>query len=425
MNNSINGLSMTTQCDSASTRLSLLAPFLRRQCSVPGISFYQLLSSHGIALGFEKLLFLFFLAAVAGCAPDLSSFYEVKGHPLMGGMYDGTLYRGSGIAHSGVLRFRDGRVHAGDFDHDQLRKGRMSYPDGRVITGSFGNGLAYGTMEYPNGDIVIGKFNGTRLTGEGMEWKVNGSGFYGEFNNGAKTGVGYCFNGGQTKVCSREGDKDTTKETLNERAAKRVSRMMKEDAKAEQNQLEDEFKDKLTKKQTEMSELLKRRMRFDGPTRENDFNCFCTIRQVCLLVVDKNEVVDRDKERLQDERRKLQCRDKYADWLQIEKLGDLAERLAVLDKKIADVQKGLDAEKAAKARRLKELEAEWARRAADQLAMSRLREKEAGKIEALWKKEIQDEVARCSKAPLRPTDCRCRSVLKIVEKPVRGAVCDA
>lgn len=402
---------------------------------------------------FKALLLLLSFSLVAGCAYEGHIPSEVKGYPLLGGTFDGLWFTSTGYPHSGILRFSDGRVYEGNFyNGNDMYQGRMVYPDGREIVGYFGddsdgnkaNGtLTYrdarvfkgllvaglpqgqGTMEYPNGDAITGMFKAGRPNGVALEMKANGSRYYGPFKNGAKAGVGYCLTDGQASICSRNGEDDNTQQALNDRGAARASQKMKDDAKTAQDQLAKEFKSRIATKQSEFNQLRSRRSRQEGPTREGDFNCFCTIVELCLTVRGANEKVEKEKERLQDERRMLQCREKYSEWLQIGKSPDFAARLAALGKKIEAAQQDIDAENAEMERRKKSLAAEWANRAADKAAMERLHKAEAAKEESLWKKKAQDEVERCTKAPLRPADCRCRAVLKIVEKPVRGSVCEA
>jgi hypothetical protein len=395
-----------------------------------------------------KLLLVIAFTTTMGCAPDYLPV-QVKGLPLLGGVFDGLWYPRTELPVSGILRFSDGRVYEGRFIGGGMDEGSMKYPDGREIVGrfhenvavygtlKFSDGRVYmgglkgsvaqgqGTMEYPNGDTLTGTFKAGRASGPALEMKADGSRYYGPFKDGAKAGIGYCFSDGQAGTCSRKGEKDNAEEALRDRGAERASKKMRDDAKEAQAKLDKEFNDRQAKIQDAITDLRNRRARQEGPTRENDFNCYCTIATACLGVIGNNEVVDKEKERLQDERRTLMCRDKYAEWLQIAKLPDFAKRKAALDQKIVSAQNRIDAENLEKERRRKALDAEWTRREADKAAMARLRDAERLKEEALWKKRAQDEVARCSKAPLRPTDCRCRAVLKIVEKPVRGAVCEA
>ena len=97
--------------------------------------------------------------------------------------------------------------------------------------------------------------------------------------------------------------------------------------------------------------------------------------------------------------------------------------MAELDKQIAREQQRFDEELNEKARRKKAVEAEWARRAADQAMMARLRDQEAAKEQIRLKEKLENDKAQCRKnTAVSLADCRCVALLNISIPKAPGQV---
>jgi hypothetical protein len=390
------------------------------------------------------------LLLVAGCATEISDdergISQVQHQPHMGGYFDGkwlqvkgTDLPESGVPLEGVLYLPDGSIFQGSFLRGEPWKGKTRYPDGREVdeyngTLNYRDGSQYsgtivkgkaegrGTMVFANGDSTTGTFKNGKPHGTALE--VKGSEiFYGPFNNGLKDGIGYCSVNGVASTCSRKGDVDNLSQALRDRGAERARQKLKDEVTSAQEKIDNEFKDRLSQRKAVADTLTQRRKLLEGPNQHSDGTCYCALGGPCLTLIRNGETVDKKLAELESERRYLECREKYSEWLQIEKSPNFAQRKADLDKQIARERQRFDDELAEKARKKKAVEAEWARRAADQAMMERISRQEAAKEEMRLKEKLENEKAQCrKKAPVSLADCRCVALLNISVPRVPGKV---
>ncbi|MFP5392435.1 MAG: MORN repeat-containing protein [Gammaproteobacteria bacterium] len=400
------------------------------------------------------------LAALAGCMPTIerSQFAidrqdagspaklptTAQGANLLGGTYEGPLRQGVPDG-QGVFRFNDGRRYEGQFQAGRMDgAGRMVYPDGRVVAGRFErdaeasvklkypdgrefdgkvvNGVpnGSGTMSYPDGGRLVGQFSNGRANGTAYQIKPNGSSYFGPFRNGAPAGSGICAQNGRASSCDRDGERDITDQANRDAAAARVARDMQAREKAAREAAAREDAERQAKLDAEMARLNGQQ----GPTKDGDFSCWCTIRSACLTVISSDDRTPASVRALQHDRRILQCQQKYADWLQIKKLPDYDQRLAAIEGKLGQLERQMQAEEAERRRRKREQDEYWARQKADNERLARLREMEAAKVEAERQRDLENRRQQCRKAEvMRVNPCRCSSLLNITLP--RGGACEA
>lgn len=373
---------------------------------------------------------------------------QVTGLRMVGGVYDGSVRNGVPDG-SGSFRFEDGRRYEGGFAAGRLSgSGRMAYPDGRVVTGQYSAdaeeavSLAYpdgrvfegrvvqgtpqgkGTMRNRDGSSIAGQFQGGQAVGRGLYTAPDGGQFFGPMANNLPQGNGICSRNGSSSSCDRKGNTDVTAQALKQEGEARAKRAMEQGQQDALSDMQRQADARLDPLEAERNKLRRQVTREGGPTRDGDFSCWCAIASLCLTVTDANDRTPAEVHRMQEEKRRLTCRNKYADWLQIKAQPDFNQRIAELNNKLAQAQQRVDAENAAKRQRQREIEAEWARRKADKEAMDRLREAEAAKERAEREKQLEEKRNRCRKPEVRRANpCSCAAALNEKLKP--GGVCEA
>jgi hypothetical protein len=388
--------------------------------------------------------------AEEGAAPAAAAASSGKGVRLAGGIYEGDMRNGVPEGR-GAFQFDDGRRYEGGFAGGRFNgQGRMRYPDGRRVEGSFRDDaedritLTYpdgrvfegqarkgvpqgeGTLKLADGSTITGRFQGGRAEGKALQRRADGSMFFGSFVRGEAQGSGVCAGGAGAAFCNRKGNSDTTSQVLTQQAGQRAAQAMEQARKDALEANERESASRSRPLLRERYDLRAERERKGGPTREGDFNCWCTIASICLTVTDKDDRTPAEVRRMQDDKRRLECRNKYADWLQIKQDPGYAQKMAELDNAIRGVQQRVDEEAAERRRKQQEIEAEWARRRADEQEKRRMNELMLAREMEERRKRLDEEKRQCGTETFRRVNpCRCAVVLEIKTPPTKGAVCEA
>jgi hypothetical protein len=386
--------------------------------------------------------------AVAGKAAPAAAPVAGKGVRMAGGYYEGAMRNGVPEGH-GIFRYDDGRRYEGQFAAGRFNgagkmqypdgrrveaqfrgdfedTGMLTYPDGRVFEGQLQKGVPQGkgTMRMNDGSRVTGAFQNGRAEGRALQTKADGSTYFGPFSGGMPQGGGVCSGPGGSSFCNKSGNSDTTAQELRKIADQRAAKAVEDAARAEREKMEREAAERRRPEEQERDRLQAQRRRESGP--ENDPECSCQIGPGCIIVKDARDTTPPEVARAQWERSVLMCRNKYATWLNLKADPNYSKKMAELDGKLRGLQQKLNQEAQERRQRQQEIDARFTKLKSDEAERNRMRQAELAKEQAERDKKLDEAKKRCGDPQvLQANPCRCRTLLKLPDPKIKGAVCEA
>ena len=121
------------------------------------------------------------------------------GHGVLISQSGKSVYEGSFVKHQkhgkGVCRFADGRVFKGQFDSDEMKDGKMNYPDMSIHEGLFKNGRRnnFGVCRWLDGAYYEGQWKDDEMHGQGRFQWPDKSYYIGDMYRGMPQGIGSEF----------------------------------------------------------------------------------------------------------------------------------------------------------------------------------------------------------------------------------------
>lgn len=402
---------------------------------------------------------------LSGCVPSVGNYSEFSSYKIKqaqrtadgqvafaDGVYQGDL-RGGKPHGDGRLEFIDGRVYQGGFSHGDLYgQGEMKFPDGRVMSGIFANGAVtradiyyadgrlyrgavknghahgLGILEDPakgtiEGNFFNGKASGTALLID----KVGNPAFAGEFRAGLPQGEGVCVIAGVASVCSKEAGKDVTQRELLRRAELSAKASVEQEAKAKLAVVHKDLAAKITTaaRSAELSREAKQRW-----ARPPDGDpCYCAVIGCLMVGSDDESYEQHQRSMLKWERKKLECREQYADFLGNKGRSDYASRLAELNQKAESTERHLAELRTQQRQREAVIETARKQTLADKAHMRKLSDEARAREEGARKSKLDADRQRCLSGGAKAASCHCRAVMgqPIKPKPIGAParVCEA
>lgn len=373
--------------------------------------------------------------------------------------WNGTTYEGSfhkGMFHGdGIMRYGDGTVVRGSFANDREQFVTLSRPDGAVFDGRVlrGRPAGNGTLTLANNTLIRGKFDGFAVQGNALLADAQGKVVYaGKFKGTTPHGEGICLSG----ECRRENGKDVTAQARETSAEQLALHTVNSDIDSQLTTENRRHTETVARLDTERKTVMEQYQRQAGPERSD--SCYCSIVHSpmgCSGIVlrtgedpqppnglsetqrmawwERHRAREKEEKRLRElrqEQQRLQCRQRFADYLGIREDPDFQQKLARLQSDTQNTTARLDAAKrdemARNAQHQRALEQERQQRLADKAEMKRRADQAAADLKRAADQRMHELKNQCAAAEFRRINpCKCTVALGGSLKDAPGAACEA
>jgi hypothetical protein len=225
------------------------------------------------------------------------------------------------------------------------------------------------------------------------------------------------------QTCVRENGRDITSQARTRQALELAERTINSEQDSSLKQIRAQYEPQTRQAQSQIDAVSSQQQQWRGP--QSGDPCHCAITGMCLMLEDPDTTAEQRRiNNLRWERRKLECRQQYSDYLGYKTRPDYSAQLSRLDSEMESVKQRYAGMRAEQRRKETDVERQRQARLADQAEKTRLADQLRRQEEAKREAELEKRKARCGDERFRRANpCGCAAAL---QRPLsKGGACEA